>query len=417
MRDEDVIHPNKSLQAKLEHIYTLRRGERMSKEIRGAYLNLLRAFGDPHLHLPPVIHVAGTNGKGSVCAILRALLEAAGHKVHMYSSPHLVKFNERIYLGDLPPDPDSPKMYYGLPETRKGGDIGDKELETLLDEALELNAGQDITFFELTTAMAFAAFARHKADIVLLETGMGGRIDCTNVVPAPAATVIMQIARDHWQYLGDGLDLIAGEKAGIMKPAAPCIIGYQTEKAINAGALDVFERRGAKTGAPLFIAGRDWNVVPVDETEQEFIYDSRTYPAPNLIGLHQIQNAGAALTVLERLKHILPVSDAQAAEGLGRIHWPGRLQKITQGPLFDSLPPGSTLWFDGGHNDGAAEVLRREIDRAGFGHVELIVKMKEDKDLVTYRNILKKNNKNVKYKENLPYKCNLYVYAGSLYNF
>jgi dihydrofolate synthase / folylpolyglutamate synthase len=293
---------------------------------------LMRRLGDPQDQLPPVVHVAGTNGKGSTVATLRACLEAAGYRVHAYTSPHLVHFNERIRLA--------------------GRLIDEDALVALLDEVERVNGGDPITFFEITTAAAYLAFARIPADIVLLETGLGGRLDTTNLVAAPAVTAITPVSMDHMHFLGDRLALIAGEKAGILKPGRPAVIGPQ-----DPVAAAVIAARAAETGSPLFRFGQEWQAEPA---AGGWHFQGRRWsfdlPQPSLAGRHQIDNAGTALAVLERLDGFELGRDAIAA-GLGRIEWPARLQRLTRGPLVELLPVGWELWLDGMHNASGGEAL------------------------------------------------------------
>ncbi|NUB28656.1 bifunctional folylpolyglutamate synthase/dihydrofolate synthase [Azospirillum brasilense] len=289
---------------------------------------LLAALGHPERRLPPVVHVAGTNGKGSTLAFLRAMLEAAGLRVHVYTSPHLVRFHERIRLA--------------------GSLIDDDRLAALLEECEAANGGGPITFFEVTTVAALLAFAREPADVVLLETGLGGRLDATNVVDRPAVTAITRISYDHRQFLGDTLEAIAGEKAGIFKPGAPAVIFPQpAEEAARTLAI-----RAETVGAP--VSG--WSVTP---TAGGFRFESDRrrieLPLPGLAGAHQILNAGVALACLDHLP--VKVDDAAVGRGLAAVHWPARLQRLTRGPLAEALPAGWDLWLDGGHNDSAGEVL------------------------------------------------------------
>jgi dihydrofolate synthase / folylpolyglutamate synthase len=294
---------------------------------------LLAALGHPEQQLPPVVHVAGTNGKGSVLAYLRAILEAAGRRVHVYTSPHLVHFNERIRLA--------------------GRLIDEDALVDLLEQCEIANDGHPITFFEITTAAAFLAFAREPADLLLLETGLGGRLDATNVIDRPLVTAITPISYDHMQFLGDTLALIAGEKAGILKPGVPAAIGPQL-----AEAMQVIKSRAALLQAPLHCHGRDWSVEP---SAAGLVYDGRSgrleLPAPNLPGRHQLSNAGVALACLELMGPEFAPSQGQMATGLRHAEWPARLQQLTKGPLSELLPEGSELWLDGGHNQAAGEVL------------------------------------------------------------
>ena len=293
---------------------------------------LMRRLGDPQDGLPPVVHVAGTNGKGSTVATLRACLEAAGYRVHVYTSPHLVHFNERIRIA--------------------GTLIEDAALVALLDEVERVNAGDPITFFEITTAAAYLAFARAPADIVLLETGLGGRLDTTNLIAAPAVTAITPVSMDHMHYLGETRAKIAAEKAGILKPGRPAVIGAQ-----EADSAAVIATRAEEIAAPLFRFGQEWQATPAEGGWNfEGTRWSFDLPLPSLAGRHQIDNAGMALAVLELLDGFEFSRDAIAA-GLGRIEWPARLQRLRRGPLVESLPPGWELWLDGMHNANGAEAL------------------------------------------------------------
>jgi dihydrofolate synthase / folylpolyglutamate synthase len=302
----------------------------------GRIERLLADVGSPHLKLPPVVHVAGTNGKGSLVAYLRAMAEAAGYRVHVYTSPHLVRFNERIRVaGEL---------------------IGDDMLEDVLTEAEQANREQPITFFEITTVSAFLAFARVPADLAVLEVGMGGRNDTTNVVN-PALSAITPIGYDHTSFLGDTLEKIAAEKAGILKRTVPAVIGRQ-----RAASAEVIAARAAELAVPLFRMGREWQVKP---TPAGFRYDSDLLgidlPAPALVGAHQIDNAATAVACIERLRAAqFRIDDAAVRKGLRSVEWPARLQKLTRGPLVEALPPASELWLDGGHNEDCGIVLARQ---------------------------------------------------------
>jgi dihydrofolate synthase/folylpolyglutamate synthase len=286
--------------------------------------------------LPPVVHVAGTNGKGSSVATLRACLEAAGYRVHVYTSPHLVRFAERIRVA--------------------GTLIEDDQLSACLEECEQANAGAPITLFEITTAAAFLAFSRTPADATLLEVGLGGRFDATNVIQQPVATVLTPISLDHQRFLGDTLAAIAFEKAGILKPGVPGVVGPQSSE-----AAEVIEVRATETGSPLFWHGKDWRAEP---TTTGMRYEGPRWrldlPAPSLIGRHQIDNAGAAIACLEGLETSLRVDSAAIARGLRGIEWPARLQRLTRGPLPAMLPPGGELWLDGGHNQAGGEVLAQQ---------------------------------------------------------
>lgn len=294
---------------------------------------LLAALGDPQRHLPPVIHVAGTNGKGSTIAFLRACLEAAGYRVHVYIQPHLVRFNERIRLA--------------------GKLIEDDALIALLEECERVNGGATITYFEITTAAAFLAFRRVPADIVLLETGLGGRFDATNVIPEPAVTAITPVSLDHQHFLGDTVAAIAGEKAGILKPARPAVLAPQ-----RAEAREAIEARAAALGAPLFRHGGEWRVAP---TSNGLHFAGRRWPAldlpaPGLVGPHQYDNAGTALAALDRLAGF-ELTPQALSQGLRTVEWPARLQPLRQGRLARQLPRGWELWLDGAHNQAGGEAL------------------------------------------------------------
>lgn len=335
MYESDLRHKSPELEAKLRRLYALNRAREIDLSFRPPYLELLQQFGDPHLHLPPVIHIAGTNGKGSVVAMLRAMLEAGGYSVHSYTSPHLIDFNERIVLA--------------------GQKISNEALEKLIDEALDLNKDKDVTFFEITTALAFAAFARHKADILLLETGMGGRLDCTNVVRAPLATIITSLGYDHEEYLGRTLAAIAREKAGIMKPGTPCILAPLSPQAQKEGVAGVFEATAEALGAMLWRGGSDWRA-ELEENRLVFQFgnDQYLFAPPALRGAHQIQNAGTALAALEVIKDHFPLTAAQKQDGLRLAAWPARLQDLS---AFFEIPAGWEIWLDGGHNESAAHIL------------------------------------------------------------
>ncbi|MGC2854989.1 bifunctional folylpolyglutamate synthase/dihydrofolate synthase [Novispirillum sp. DQ9] len=302
-------------------------------------LRLLGELGNPQDALPPVIHVAGTNGKGSVIAFLRAFLEAAGLRVHVYTSPHLVRFNERIRLA--------------------GEIISDAALSDLLEEVERVNDGKPITFFEVTTCAAFLAFSRVPADVVLLETGLGGRLDATNVVRRPAMTVLTPIGMDHEQYLGGRIEAIAAEKAHILKPASPCVFAKQERK-----VAQIIELRSLEVGAPTFAEGKEWHVrvqPAKDGTgEGEVVYQGRdvtwTLPTPALAGAHQVRNAGLALAAIEHLKGFT-IPEAALAKGMRTVQWPARMQRLTRGPLVDLLPEGWELWLDGAHNPHAGKML------------------------------------------------------------
>jgi dihydrofolate synthase / folylpolyglutamate synthase len=316
---------------------------------------LLTALGNPQDELPPAVHVAGTNGKGSTVATLRACLEAGGYRVHAYTSPHLVRFHERIRLA--------------------GRLIDEDLLLELLEECERANRGAPITFFEITTAAAFLAFARTPADVVLLETGLGGRLDTTNVLRRPAATAITPVSLDHQAFLGDSVSTIAGEKAGILKPGSPAIIGPQPDDAET-----VIERRAAAVDAPLFRWHREWRCAARgDGMRYEGPRWQLDLPLPSLPGAHQIVNAGTAIACLEQMPQ-LPVSQGAIAGGLWQIDWPARMQRLRHGPLVDLLPAGWELWLDGGHNPSAGEVIADVARNWHDRPLDLIVGMLKTKD-------------------------------------
>ena len=297
----------------------------------GRIERLLRALGDPHKRLPPVVHVAGTNGKGSTLAFLRAFYEAAGKRVHVDTSPHLVRINERIRLA--------------------GKLVDDDRLIDALDRVERINAGAPITIFEIITAAAFELFAATPADVLLLEVGLGGRFDSTNVIDHPAAAVIAPVSMDHCEFLGDTVEKIAGEKAGILKRGAPAIIGEQRPE-----ALRVIERAAMKAGAPMTVAGRDYHVH--EEGGRLVFEDARglmDLPLPRLVGRHQYSNAGLAIATIRRLEPDFPHRFVEA--GLRDAAWPARLQRLRPGPLVALAPPGSEIWLDGAHNDAGGKAL------------------------------------------------------------
>jgi dihydrofolate synthase / folylpolyglutamate synthase len=323
----------------------------------GRLERLLARLGNPHSKLPPVFHVAGTNGKGSTCAFLRACLEAAGHRVHVYTSPHLIRFNERVRIA--------------------GQIISDDALAELLREILARNAGQPITFFELTTALAFLAFSREPADACIIEVGMGGRMDATNVIAAPLVTGIAQLGLDHQQWLGATILDIAREKAGIAKRGVPMVVSRYS-KPVTARIAEV----AGVAGAILRGRGQDWEVAAYDGALHFRDAEGRlTLPLPRLAGAHQIDNAGLAIAML-RAQTLLPVPEAALRAGMGWAEWPARLQRLEPGPLLRLLPPGSELWVDGGHNPAAGRALAEALDAnfVGGRPVSMIVGMLAPKD-------------------------------------
>ena len=297
-------------------------------------LRLLEALGRPQDRLPPVIHVAGTNGKGSVCAYLRAMAEAAGRKAHVLTSPHLVRFAERIRVA--------------------GTLISDAVMADLIDRVEAANAGQPISFFELTTAIALLAFAETPADVAIIEVGLGGRFDASNVFDRPAATVITPVDYDHLEMLGPDLGKIAWEKAGIMRRGVPCIVARQADE-----AMAVIEREARKVGAPLTVMGRDFDVWEergrlVVQMEDQLL----DLPMPSLFGRHQVGNAGLAVAA----SLAVPTLGLEP-DGIAGAIWPARFQRLTKGPLARlATDRGATLWLDGGHNPHAGHALAEACD-------------------------------------------------------
>ncbi|MGR3617227.1 MAG: bifunctional folylpolyglutamate synthase/dihydrofolate synthase [Paracoccaceae bacterium] len=316
---------------------------------------LLSALDNPQDTLSPVIHIAGTNGKGSTQAMIRAGLEGIGKKVHAYTSPHLARFHERIRLaGEL---------------------ITEAELTRYLDECYDANGEISITYFEITTCAALLAFARTPADYTLLEVGLGGRLDATNVIEKPELTVITPISIDHEQFLGDTLAKIAGEKAGIIKRGVPCIVGPQPDE-----ALDVIEETALRLGAPLMVYGQHWHVC---QERGRLIYQDETglldLPKPALLGDHQIQNAGTALAAIRHLGLTEQACEAAMADAV----WPARMQRLRHGPLVETAGKAE-LWLDGGHNAAAGEALAKVLDDLPQRPTHLICGMLNTKDVTGY---------------------------------
>jgi len=289
---------------------------------------LLERLGHPERRLPPTVHVAGTNGKGSTIAYLRAMAEAAGQRVQVYTSPHLVRFHERVRLVE--------------------GLIGEAALLALLEECEAANGGAPITFFEITTVAALLAFSRQPADLLLLEVGLGGRLDATNVLERPALCVVTPVSMDHMQYLGETLEAIAFEKAGILKAGVPAVLAPQAP-----AALAVLAARAAAIGAPVTQVG------DFAETPDGLRWGGRLYPAPVLPGPHQYENAATALAAAG----LLGLPEAARAGGLQRAEWPARLQRLRRGPLPEALPGDWELWLDGGHNESAGHALAAQAAR------------------------------------------------------
>ncbi|WP_029004264.1 bifunctional folylpolyglutamate synthase/dihydrofolate synthase [Azorhizobium doebereinerae] len=323
---------------------------------------LIAALGHPERRLPPVVHVAGTNGKGSTLAYLRAALEAGGKRVHAYTSPHLVRFNERIRLA--------------------GTLVDDARLVDALERTAAANDGAPITFFEVTTAAALLLFAETPADVLLLEVGLGGRLDATNVIETALASVITPISIDHVEFLGDTVAAIAGEKAGIIKPRVPVIVGDQPDE-----ALAVIERAAARARAPLFARGQHWTV---HEEAGRLVYADEDglldLPRPRLIGPHQIDNAGLAVATLRAVPALrLPATAVEA--GIRGADWPARLQRLPPGPLVDRAPADVEVWLDGGHNAAGGQALAHalaELEERYSRPLVLVTGMLANKDVAGF---------------------------------
>jgi dihydrofolate synthase / folylpolyglutamate synthase len=323
---------------------------------------LLERLDHPERRLPPVIHVAGTNGKGSTVAYLRAILEAAGLRVHVFTSPYLVRVNECFRIGG------------------KGGGVlvGHDELRAALEHCERAIAGSPITIFEIEAAAAFHLFAQHPADVVLLEVGLGGRLDATNVIDAPLATVIAPVSMDHTEFLGDTLMMIAGEKAGIIKRSVPVICAEQAPE-----AMAVIEQQAKCMRAPLHAAGQDWHVSV--ERGRLVYQDDRglmDLAAPKLFGRHQFDNAGLAIATL-RAQNIFKIDTAAFEAGVVNAEWPARMQRLSSGALVDQAPQGSEIWLDGGHNAEGGRVAAAalgDLEERVSRPLVVIVGMMSNKD-------------------------------------
>lgn len=297
---------------------------------------LMAQLGNPERRLPPVIHVAGTNGKGSTIAYLRAILEAADLSVHVYTSPHLVRMNESIRLGGML--------------------VSDDDLRDAFAYVEAVNAGAPITLFEAETAVAFHIFANHPADVLLLEVGLGGRLDATNVIETPIASVITPIAIDHTDFLGDTVEKIATEKAGIIKRRAPVIIAEQQPE-----VAAVLESEARKKHAPTHGAGQQWHISV--ERGRLVYQDDRglmDLAAPRLFGRHQFGNAGLAIATLRALPQF-KFDPSIYERGVAAAEWPARMQRLTSGKLLSLAPDESELWLDGGHNAEGGRVIAEAL--------------------------------------------------------
>jgi len=327
---------------------------------------LLDRLGNPHERMPPVIHIAGTNGKGSAAAFARALIEASGRTCHVHTSPHLVNWHERFRLA-----------------AEGGGRLAE---DAVLAEAVErvaaANRGETITVFEILTAAMFVLFSEHPADAAIVEVGLGGRFDATNVIARPATSLIMPISLDHEAWLGDRVELIAAEKAGIVKPGCPVVVGAQEHDAARDVLIDTAER----LSCPLLVYGQDF--IAFEENgrlvyqDEDGLFD---LPLPRLPGRHQYANAAAAIAAVKSAG--FDIGHRAAERAMARVDWPGRMQKLTEGRLVELAPEGAEIWIDGGHNPGAgavvAEALANEEDRRPLPLI-MIAGMIDTKDQTGY---------------------------------
>lgn len=307
----------------------------------GRTFDLLAKLGHPEQKLPPVIHVAGTNGKGSTVALMRAILEAAGKSVHVYTSPHLVRFHERIRLG----------------QKGRGRLVTEAELVEAFARCESANNGASVTMFEITTCAALLLFSEHPADYLLLEVGLGGRFDSTNVIDDPLATVITPVSIDHPEFLGNTIGEIAYAKAGIIKHGAPVFVAPQQDEAMRE-----IEREARRTRAPIILSGREFSA---HEENGRLIYEDAQglldLPLPRLPGRHQIDNAALAIACLRQC--VPDLTQNAIGQGLSHAEWPARLQNLTRGTLVDLAPSGAELWLDGAHNEAGGLVLSEAMAR------------------------------------------------------
>ncbi|WP_070157316.1 bifunctional folylpolyglutamate synthase/dihydrofolate synthase [Sphingobium phenoxybenzoativorans] len=356
---DHAVSSDPAVQAQLDRLAMLSPGA----DILGLerITSLLDRLGDPHLALPPVFHVAGTNGKGSTCAFLRAALEADGKSVHVFTSPHLVRFNERIRIN--------------------GGLISDELLAAYLERVLDVAEGIGASFFEVTTAAMFLAFAEHRADACIVEVGLGGRLDATNVIPSPAACGIAQLGIDHQSFLGDTLAEIAGEKAGIAKAGTPVVT-----MRYPAAIASIVERAVGERGGLWRPMGSDWDAAVYRQRLHYRDSEGRIdLPLPRLSGPHQPMNAALATAML-RHQQVVPVSESALKAAPLWAHWPARLQRLEDGPLLAPLGPESIVWLDGGHNASAGEVLGQYFDdeRLNGRKLHLVAGMLANKDIEAF---------------------------------
>ncbi|MEQ6332351.1 folylpolyglutamate synthase/dihydrofolate synthase family protein [Sphingobium sp. MK2] len=353
---DHAVSDDPQVQAQLDRLWSLSPGA----DILGLerITQLMTRLGDPHRALPPVFHVAGTNGKGSTCAFLRAAMEADGKTVHVFTSPHLVRFNERIRVS--------------------GQLISDEALARYLARVLDIAEGIGASFFEVTTAAAFLAFAEHPADACIIEVGLGGRLDATNIIADPVVCGIAQLGIDHQAFLGDTLAEIAAEKAGIAKPGAPLVTQRYAES-----LFPVMIDAVAKARTTWIAQGDGWDAaVYRDRLHYRDDQGRIDAPLPRLAGAHQVQNAALAFAML-RHQNAVPLSDAALKAAPLWAHWPARLQRLDHGPLLALLPAGATAWLDGGHNAGAGEAISAFFtpERLEGHKLQLVIGMLANKDV------------------------------------
>lgn len=327
-----------SAEREIEHLMTLHpKGFDLSLD---RISRLLEKLDNPQDRMPPVIHIAGTNGKGSCAAFSRALLEAQGYLVHTHTSPHLVNWNER----------------YRLAADGGGKLVDDEKFADAISRVAKANDGQKITVFEILTAVGFVLFSEHPADVAIMEVGLGGRFDATNVIRKPAVSIIMPVSLDHEAYLGDRVELIAAEKAGIIKRGCPTVIGAQEYDA----ALEVLVDTADRLDCPLSVYEQDFLAF---EENGRLVYQDddglMDLTSPRLPGRHQFANAAAAIAGVKAAGFAL--SERAIDRAMATVTWPGRMQKLTQGLLTELAPEGSEIWLDGGHNPGAGVVIAEAL--------------------------------------------------------